>query len=49
MKNLILTSPIPGELIALNKVKDPAFSSGAMGAVVSCHLKAKSLHHLMLK
>lgn len=32
MKNLILTSPIPGELIALNKVKDPAFSSGAMGA-----------------
>lgn len=32
MKNLILTSPIPGELIALNKVNDPAFSSGAMGA-----------------
>lgn len=32
MKNLILTSPIPGKLIALNKVKDPAFSSGAMGA-----------------
>lgn len=32
MKNLILTSPIPGELIALDKVKDPAFSSGAMGA-----------------
>lgn len=32
MKNLILTSPIPGELIALNKVKDPAFSSGTMGA-----------------
>lgn len=32
MKNLILTSPIPGELITLNKIKDPAFSSGAMGA-----------------
>lgn len=32
MKNLILTSPIPGELIALDKIKDPAFSSGAMGA-----------------
>lgn len=32
MKNLILTSPIPGKLIALDKVKDPAFSSGAMGA-----------------
>lgn len=32
MKNLILTSPIPGELITLNKVNDPAFSSGAMGA-----------------
>ena len=32
MKNLILTSPIPEKLIALNKIKDPAFSSGAMGA-----------------
>ena len=32
MKNLILTSPIPGELITLNKIKDPGFSSGAMGA-----------------
>ena len=32
MKNLSRTSPIPGELIALDKVKDPAFSSGAMGA-----------------
>lgn len=32
MKNLILTSPIPGELITLNKIKDPAFSSSAMGA-----------------
>ena len=32
MKNLILTSPIPEKLITLNKIKDPAFSSGAMGA-----------------
>ena len=34
MKNLILTSPIPGKLIALDKVKDPAFSSGAGCGIV---------------
>lgn len=34
MNNLILTSPIPGKLIPLKDVKDPAFASGAMGAGV---------------
>ncbi len=34
MQNLKLTSPIRGKLIPLNEVKDPAFTSGAMGAGV---------------
>lgn len=34
MQNLILTSPIPGRLIPLKNVNDPAFASGAMGAGV---------------
>ena len=34
MDNLIINSPIPGELIPLKEVKDPAFASGAMGAGV---------------
>lgn len=37
MKNLILSSPILGNLITLDKIKDPAFSSGAMGA--GCGIK----------
>lgn len=32
MNNLQISSPIPGKLIPLSEVKDPAFSSGAMGA-----------------
>ena len=32
MNKLAFTSPISGNLIALSEIKDPAFSSGAMGA-----------------
>lgn len=32
MNRLEISSPIPGKLIPLSDVKDPAFASGAMGA-----------------
>ena len=31
MKNLILSSPLDGQLIPLNEVNDPVFAGGAMG------------------